>query len=300
MSYSRVKGKVILLPSEIIKILRKEIVMGKLLRIGQVCKLYGISLDTLRYYDKIGLLKPLVTEPNGYRYYSFEQLDILEMILAGRALDIPLENLQKRLVSGKIEDYMLLVEEQQAAIVERKKALEQLEKRSRQMADLLTEITLHKNDNKLQNIQYETLDKEICQISVEGFPPTGFDWNDVGSFLQMEQWSFYQSDSKGIVAEPPQKAGISCQNEKCARNMVSTSGSTKIVKVTGTYGKIKFWGKNKELHTYLNKICRNLKLRDDKLLVKYIFALAHEDLDNEYFVEIYFRYKEVEDSKRNL
>ncbi|WP_343083170.1 MerR family DNA-binding transcriptional regulator [Blautia producta] len=262
--------------------------MGNLLRIGQVCKLYGISLDTLRYYDKIGLLKPFVTEPSGYRYYSFEQLDILEMIIAGRSLDIPLENLQKRLVSGKIEDYMLLVEEQQAAIEERKKALEQLENHSRQMVDLLTEITLHQNDINLQNIHYETLDKEICQIPVEAFPPTGFDGNDAGSFLQMEQWSFYQSDSNGIVAELPQEAGISCQNEECTRKMVSKSGSMKMVKVTGTYGKIKFWGKNKELHTYLNKICRNLNLWDAQLLVKYIFALAHEDLDNEYFVEIYF------------
>ena len=51
--------------------------MRQLLRIGQVCKLYGISLDTLRHYDKIGLLKPLVTEPSGYRYYYIEQLDIL-------------------------------------------------------------------------------------------------------------------------------------------------------------------------------------------------------------------------------
>lgn len=283
MTCSRVKRE-----SEIIKILRKEIVMGKLLRIGQVCKLYGISLDTLRYYDKMGLLKPLVTEPSGYRYYSFEQLDILEMILAGRSLDIPLENLQKRLVSGKIEDYMILVEEQQAAIVERKKALEQLENHSRQMADLLMEISLHQNDHNLRNIQYETLDKEICQISVAAFPPTGFDGNDAGSFLQMEQWSFYLSDSKGIVAEPPQEAGISVQNEECARKMVTNSSCTKIVKVTGTYGKIKFWGKNKELHTYLNKICRSFNLWNAQMLVKYIFALAHEDLDNEYFVEIYF------------
>lgn len=273
--------------STIIKILRKEIVMGHLLRIGQVCKLYGISLDTLRYYDKIGLLKPLVTEPSGYRYYSFEQLDVLEMILAGRSLDIPLENLQKRLVPGKIEDYMLLVEEQQAAIVKRKKALRQLEKRSRQMAELLTEITLHRNDNNLQNIHYETLDKEIYQIPVAAFPPTGIDWNDEGSFLQMEQWSFYQSDSEGIVTGLPQDAGVSCPNGDCARKMLSKSVSTKIVKVTGTFGKIKFWGKNNELHTYLNKICRDFNLRNAELLVKYIFALAHEDLDNEYFVEIY-------------
>lgn len=262
--------------------------MGRLLRIGQVCKLYGISLDTLRHYDKIGLLKPLVIEASGYRYYSFEQLDILEMILTGRSLDIPLENLQKRLASGEIEDYRLLVEEQQAAITERKKALEQLESYSRQMADLLTEIALHKNDDNLKNIQYETLDKEIYQIPIAMFPPSRLDWNDTGTFLQMEQWSFYQTDSNGIIAGLPQLAGLSCQDTERISKMFSKSASAKTVEVTGTFGKTKFWGKSNALHTYLNKIGKSFQLQNTELLVKYIFALAHEDLDNDYFVEIYF------------
>lgn len=262
--------------------------MGQLLRIGQVCKLYGISLDTLRHYDKIGLLKPIVTEPSGYRYYSFEQLDILEMILAGRSLDISLENLQKRLASGEIEDYILLVKEQQAAIEERKKALQQLENHSRQMSDLLMQISLHKNDDDLRSIQYETLDKEIYQMPIETFPPAGLDWNNTGSFLQMEQWSFYQSDSAGFVAELPRNAGISYQDVEHTGKMFSDSGNIKTVKITGMFGKTKFWGKNSELHTYLNKICKNFHLCDAELLVKYLFALAHEDLDNDYFVEIYF------------
>ncbi len=57
--------------------------MQHLLRIGQVSKLYGISLDTLRHYDHKGLLKPIVDKNNGYRYYSLKHLDILEMILVG-------------------------------------------------------------------------------------------------------------------------------------------------------------------------------------------------------------------------
>ena len=58
--------------------------MDNLLRIGQVCNLYGISLDTLRYYDRKGLLKPLVDKDSGYRYYTLGHLDVLEMLLIGR------------------------------------------------------------------------------------------------------------------------------------------------------------------------------------------------------------------------
>ncbi|WP_270647755.1 MerR family transcriptional regulator [Paeniclostridium hominis] len=40
-----------------------------LFTIGQVTKMYNISHDTLRYYDKIDLLKPSVKKENGYRLF---------------------------------------------------------------------------------------------------------------------------------------------------------------------------------------------------------------------------------------
>lgn len=42
---------------------------------GQVSKIFNISKDTLRYYDKMGLLKPEINKSNGYRYYSQEHID---------------------------------------------------------------------------------------------------------------------------------------------------------------------------------------------------------------------------------
>lgn len=41
----------------------------------------GVSTRTLRYYDAIGLLKPLYTNDSGYRYYGEEELDRLQQIL---------------------------------------------------------------------------------------------------------------------------------------------------------------------------------------------------------------------------
>ena len=35
------------------------------LSIGEVARLFNISKDTLRYYDKIGILKPEVNKENG-------------------------------------------------------------------------------------------------------------------------------------------------------------------------------------------------------------------------------------------
>ena len=42
--------------------------------IGEAAEILGISVQTLRYYDKIKLLEPAYTNPNtGYRYYSYIQ-----------------------------------------------------------------------------------------------------------------------------------------------------------------------------------------------------------------------------------
>ena len=40
--------------------------MSVLFTIGQVTKMYHLGHDTLRYYDRIGLLRPTVRKENGY------------------------------------------------------------------------------------------------------------------------------------------------------------------------------------------------------------------------------------------
>ena len=49
--------------------------------VNHLAKLSGVSTRTLRYYDKIGLLKPLRVNSNGYRIYGDEQINLLQQIL---------------------------------------------------------------------------------------------------------------------------------------------------------------------------------------------------------------------------
>ncbi len=54
-----------------------------MLTIGQMSKACAVSVKTLRHYEKIGLLRPQMTDgQNGYRYYDEEQ--IATMLLIGR------------------------------------------------------------------------------------------------------------------------------------------------------------------------------------------------------------------------
>lgn len=63
----------------------------KLFQIGDVAKMFHISVGSLRHYEQAGLLKPEYTDPEtGYRYYSARQFEVLNMIRYLRVLDMPL------------------------------------------------------------------------------------------------------------------------------------------------------------------------------------------------------------------
>jgi DNA-binding transcriptional MerR regulator/effector-binding domain-containing protein len=66
--------------------------------VGEFSRLAQVSTRLLRYYDEIGLLKPLQTDRfTNYRYYSAEQLPQLNRILALKELGLSLEQIQRLL-----------------------------------------------------------------------------------------------------------------------------------------------------------------------------------------------------------
>ncbi len=88
--------------------------MNQYMSIGKISKLKNVSIKSLRYYDQIGILKPaFVNTETNYRYYTNEQLYLLDAITVCIKLGIPLKdlnnyvegtsiNLQKLLYDGKI------------------------------------------------------------------------------------------------------------------------------------------------------------------------------------------------------
>ena len=88
--------------------------MNQYMSIGKISKLKNVSIKSLRYYDQIGILKPaFVNTETNYRYYTKDQLYLLDAITVCIKLGIPLKdlnnyvendsiNLQKLLYDGKI------------------------------------------------------------------------------------------------------------------------------------------------------------------------------------------------------
>lgn len=93
--------------------------------IGQVCEKYGLTQDTLRYYEKAGLIPP-VRRINGIRDYDEVAISWVENAICMRSAGLPVETIAEyvRLSQGGDEDYTrrLAILKAQKPVLEEKRA----------------------------------------------------------------------------------------------------------------------------------------------------------------------------------
>lgn len=97
----------------------------KIYGIRELSELAGVSARTLRYYDEIGLLKPLYTKESGYRFYGEQELNLLWQILFYRERGFELKEIQ-RILYQKDYDVVRALEEQLVELEEQKTRLDTL------------------------------------------------------------------------------------------------------------------------------------------------------------------------------
>ena len=125
-----------------------------LFQIGNMAKMFHLSISSLRHYEAIGLLPPEYIDPEtGYRYYSVRQFDALSNIRYLRALGVPLSEIADFLHNrdvAKIEEKLFLQKEvvrrkqAELARIERKidTRLHQLHDAQTSVFDRIEEVTL--------------------------------------------------------------------------------------------------------------------------------------------------------------
>ena len=88
----------------------------KTYKTGEVAKLAGITIRTLRYYDTIGLLKPSKVLENGHRQYNTADIEKLQLILGLKLLDFSLEDIKTYLKKPDINLVDILTYQKQLLI----------------------------------------------------------------------------------------------------------------------------------------------------------------------------------------
>ncbi|HET9031735.1 MAG TPA: MerR family transcriptional regulator, partial [Dokdonella sp.] len=70
--------------------------------IGQLASAAGVGIDTVRYYERSGLLKPAARSASGYRKYGENELDRLNFIRRAQHLGFSLADIAELLaISGR-------------------------------------------------------------------------------------------------------------------------------------------------------------------------------------------------------
>ena len=80
---------------------------------GELANLFGISKQTLLYYDKIDLLSPDYICEKGYRHYAIQQYLDLEIIVNLRSFNMSIADIRAYLRQRSKKDFMILVKQKQ-------------------------------------------------------------------------------------------------------------------------------------------------------------------------------------------
>ena len=67
--------------------------------VGEVAKKMGVTIRTLQYYDREGLLSPSAESKGGRRLYTDKDLITLHQIISLKSLGFSLDDIKERLIS---------------------------------------------------------------------------------------------------------------------------------------------------------------------------------------------------------
>ena len=151
--------------------------MKTILSIGEFSKINAISIQTLRFYDQIGLLKPYKIDPHSkYRFYHINQSSLVDAIQYLRQLGFSLEEV-KEILSDKQSHHLqdLIEDKRQALLAEKRKLEEQIKEIEvfQSGAKLYHQAKRQKKVEILSFPQREILlfeiDRNIYQMSTEEY-----------------------------------------------------------------------------------------------------------------------------------
>ena len=206
--------------------------------VGEVAKKMGVTVRTLQYYDKEGLLSPSAESEGGRRLYTDKDLITLHQILSLKSLGFSLDDIKERLTSletpadvanaltEQADDIRRKIEQLQASL----SAIEQLKAEVFQMqtvnfkkyADIIVNLQMknefyplikHFDDDTLDHIRsqfdkesgldfmdrFNRLSDEIVQLQKENVPPE----SEKSQKVIKEYWGLIVEFTNGDVSMLP-------------------------------------------------------------------------------------------------
>lgn len=202
--------------------------------VKEVSEITGVSIRTLRYYDEIGLLKPTRLTDAGYRLYSNEAIEKLQLIMFYRELEIPLVDI-KDIMENPAYD-------RTRALAAQKSLLERKRNHLDGIIELITDVMEGANTMSFEAFNEEEIDRILDHIQ-ENMPQKEFEgivkrygdgsiekWRETFSRnlkdekTSAELMGLYGSKEKALESATAQSKDISSyqkENEEICRELSS-------------------------------------------------------------------------------
>lgn len=109
----------------------------KLFTVGQMAEICNISPETLRHYDRMGVLSPLGRGDNKYRYYTMEQINDIMVIKELKSIGIPLKTISEYI---KHKDLGMIRSTLEASLRVQREELAEMQRRYDSLVDRLISL----------------------------------------------------------------------------------------------------------------------------------------------------------------
>lgn len=183
--------------------------------IGELAALFDVSTDTLRYYEKAGLLSSNRHPDNGYRYYSYDDMVILLDILLFRSMEVSVHDLRPVLTTMDIGAIKEMLQQNQQRVEEK-----------------LTALTRQKTLLAQLAAQYELCERQLGRFSL--VPAPAFNCKFLGTqaedFMEIirqykEPGKYWMHEIRYVLLLPLTEV-VGTQSLAMARNGISLDESS--------------------------------------------------------------------------
>ncbi len=252
-----------------------------LFTIGQVTKMYDISHDTLRYYDKINLLKPSIKKENGYRYYTIREIELLEIILIAKQLEIPIKDIKAIIDKEDIKEYEKLFERHEKFLEEKIKKMIKLKNQVKNSKNIARQMDHFINNDEIE-LKYEQINKKIIFFNQNGNSYIGT--IDKEKSLMM----IINKDNKDELIIDESLIGVEIFKDETFDYDSYTDYIEK--DFNGDYLVITRKGTISDIDEFIKKALNKMENKSNEhkeILIESMFSITRKNKENLYFVKIY-------------
>jgi DNA-binding transcriptional MerR regulator len=113
--------------------------VGREYTIGRLAEAAGVHVETIRYYERRGLLAPPARTASGYRIYVDDDLALLQLIARGKALGFTLTEIGELVGSSdsrSVDEVLAAAQDKAEALAARQVELAETQRRLRELTRL--------------------------------------------------------------------------------------------------------------------------------------------------------------------